>query len=98
MDLVSCVYILASGRNGTLYTGVTGELVRRVWEHKNETAPGFTTRYAVKRLVWWEEHASIYDAIAREKTIKRWRRAWKVALIEQTNPTWRDLYEDIGSL
>ena len=89
------VYILASERNGTLYVGVTSDLVRRVWEHKNGVVEGFTKQYGVHTLVWYEEHGSIEDAIQREKNIKRWYRDWKLELIEQLNPTWRDLYEDV---
>lgn len=85
------VYILASKPNGTLYTGVTSDLARRVFEHRQDLTAGFTTRYNVKTLVWFEEHALVTDAIAREKTIKRWRREWKVKLIEEANPQWLDL-------
>ena len=90
-----CVYILASRRNGTLYTGVTNDLVRRVSEHQQDLTPGFTTKYGVKTLVWYETTDSIQYAIAREKRIKRWRRAWKLALIEAANPDWRDLYPEL---
>ncbi len=89
------VYILASKRNGTLYVGVTSDLVKRVWEHRNDVVDGFTKRYGVHRLVWYEEHGTVEDAIAREKAIKRWRREWKVRRIEEMNPAWRDLYEEI---
>jgi putative endonuclease len=89
------VYILASGRNGTLYTGVTSDLIRRIWEHKNNAADGFTKRYTVHTLVWLELHATMPLAIEREKQLKKWRRAWKIALIEQTNPGWDDLYPAI---
>ena len=89
------VYILASQRNGTLYTGVTNDLVRRISEHKQDLAPGFTARYGVKTLVWWEAHDDIEQAILREKRIKRWRRAWKLTLIETANPGWRDLYPEL---
>jgi putative endonuclease len=88
------VYILASKRNGTLYLGVTGDLPRRVWEHRQELIPGFSRRYDCKLLVWFEQHSEMGAAIAREKDIKKWRRAWKLALIEKANPQWRDLYED----
>ena len=91
----SYVYILASDKNGTLYVGVTSDLVQRIWEHKNDVVEGFTKRYGVHGLVWYEEHQSIEDAIQREKNIKRWLREWKLDLIEECNPTWRDLYEDI---
>jgi putative endonuclease len=91
-----CVYILASGRNGTLYAGVTSHLVKRVWEHKNKFVPGFAERYSAHALVWFEMHATMDAAITREKTIKNWKRKWKLQMIEQTNPYWRDLYEDIA--
>lgn len=90
-----CVYILASNRNGTLYVGVTSNLIKRVHEHQTDAAPGFTRRYRVHWLVWFEQHESMTSAIAREKAIKEWRRAWKLQLIESTNPRWRDLYPDI---
>jgi putative endonuclease len=86
------VYLLASRRHGTLYLGVTNDLVRRVHEHKTKAVPGFTTRYAVDRLVWFETYADPTNAIAREKELKKWRRDWKIRLIEQQNPEWRDLY------
>ena len=87
-----CVYILASGRNGTLYVGVTSHLVKRVWQHKEGLVAGFTKEYAVKTLVWFEQHASASAAITREKQIKKWNRAWKIRLIEEMNPYWSDLY------
>ena len=87
------VYILASQRNGTLYTGVTGDLTHRVWEHREKLLKGFTAKYDVTRLVWYEEHGEIDQAILREKRIKRWRRDWKLRLIEAENPQWLDLYE-----
>jgi putative endonuclease len=90
-----CVYILASGRNGTLYTGVTSDLVKRVWEHKSDFVEGFTKRYSIHTLVWFEVHAEMEAAIAREKAIKDWKRRWKLELIESTNPAWRDLYLDL---
>lgn len=92
-DLIA-VYIVASQRNGTLYTGVTSDLVSRGLQHRRGEADGFSAKYCCTRLVWWERHVALPDAIAREKAIKRWRRAWKLALIETANPTWRDLYED----
>jgi len=91
-----CVYILASRRNGTLYVGVTSDLSRRVSEHRADMIDGFTRRYGVHGLVYAEFHATMAEAIQREKHIKKWRRAWKIRLIEQTNPTWRDLYDEIG--
>jgi putative endonuclease len=95
MDKSSYVYILASGINGTLYVGVTSDLVRRVWEHREGLADGFSKRYGVKRLVWYEAHTDITEAIRREKRIKKWNRAWKVELIQKANPRWLDLYADI---
>jgi putative endonuclease len=89
------VYILASQPYGTLYVGVTSDLVKRVWEHKNGFVEGFTKRYGIKRLVWYEQHQSIIEAISREKLIKRWHRDWKVNLIQAMNPNWNDLYEQI---
>ena len=90
-----CVYILASKRNGTMYVGTTSNLVQRIWQHKHDLVGGFTKRYGVHALVWHESHATMESAIAREKRIKEWKRAWKIALIEKDNPAWRDLYEDI---
>ena len=86
------VYILASRRNGTLYIGVTNDLLRRTWEHKSDLVEGFTKKYGVHILVWYELHEDINAAIAREKRMKRWNRAWKIALIEKTNSGWNDLY------
>jgi putative endonuclease len=91
-----CVYLLASRRNGTLYVGVTSDLVRRVWEHKNDIVEGFTKRYRVHTLVWFELHETMESAIRREKAIKEWKRQWKLELIEKQNPEWRDLYEDLA--
>ena len=90
------VYLLASGRNGTLYLGVTSDLAGRIRQHKEATTPGFSSRYGVSRLVWFETHARIVDAIMREKQVKKWRRAWKVDLIEAANPGWLDLYERVA--
>ena len=90
-----CVYILASKRNGTLYVGVTDSIARRVWQHRSAAVEGFTKRYDVKDLVSAEFHETMLDAIRREKQIKKWNRAWKLALIERANPDWRDLYEDL---
>jgi putative endonuclease len=86
------VYMLASGRHGTLYVGVTNGLARRVYEHKTRIFKGFTSRYDVNRLVWYEAYEQITDAIAREKELKKWRRDWKIRLIEEMNPEWEDLY------
>lgn len=89
------VYMLASRRSGTLYVGVTRDLVRRVWEHKEGVVDGFTRRYGVKSLVWFESTGSVEAAIGREKQLKNWKREWKIALIERENPQWRDLYPDL---
>jgi putative endonuclease len=90
------LYILASRPGGALYVGVTSDLVRRVHEHKDGSVKGFTTRYGIDRLVYFEIHDTAYAAIQREKNIKHWPRVWKTRLIGQSNPTWRDLYPDIG--
>ena len=90
-----CLYILANKPNGTLYVGVTSNLVRRVWQHKHDMMDGFTKWYSVHTLVWYELHATMAQAIAREKRLKEWTREWKLALIEKDNPTWRDLYPDL---
>jgi putative endonuclease len=90
------VYLLASRRYGTLYLGVTNDIVRRVWEHKNKIVAGFSARYGVDRLVWYETHNDVTEAIRREKAIKKWRRDWKTALIEAENPDWQDLYDMIA--
>ena len=89
------VYIITSKRNGTLYIGVTSDLVKRIWEHKNNLVEGFTKRYKVHRLVWYELHATMESAITREKRLKNWKRKWKLDLIESTNPDWEDLYHRI---
>ena len=86
-----CVYILASKRNGTLYVGVTSNLIQRVWQHRNDQVEGFTKRYKVHTLVWYEQHETMESAIAREKAIKEWQRAWKLELIEAANPDSQDL-------
>lgn len=91
------VYILASRRDGAIYVGVTRDLVRRIYEHRSKAIPSFTSRYNITRLVWFEVYADPLSAIAREKELKKWRRAWKVALIVKANPEWRDLYEEICS-
>ena len=90
-----CVYILASKRNGTLYVGVTSNLLQRVWQHKNDMVEGFTKRYGVHTLVWYESHETMESAIMREKAIKEWKRAWKLRMIERDNPEWLDLYEGL---
>ena len=89
------VYILASRRDGTLYVGVTSDLVKRIYEHKNNLADGFTKRYGVHTLVYYELHGEMIEAIQREKQIKKWNRQWKVELIEKTNPEWKDLWPEI---
>ena len=91
------VYMLASGTYGTLYLGVTNDLVRRVWEHKNDVVAGFSRRHSVHRLVWYEIHESPYEAITREKQLKKWNRDWKVNLIQAMNPDWDDLYDAIAA-
>ncbi len=90
------VYMLASTRRGTLYVGVTNDIARRIYEHKTESLDGFTKRYGVKHLVWYEATPDIEAAIDHEKRIKRWRREWKFDLVEKDNPEWRDLYDDIA--
>ena len=90
------VYIMTNRRDGTLYTGVTGDLVRRVWQHRTHSVPGFTDRYNLTRLVHFDCFDDPLNAIQREKNLKKWKRAWKVALIEARNPEWRDLWEDIA--
>jgi putative endonuclease len=85
-------YLLASAAYGTLYVGVTNDLMARTWEHRNGVVPGFTRKHEIKRLVWFEQHAEIDNAIRREKSIKRWRRDWKISLVEAENPHWEDLY------
>lgn len=89
------VYILASKKNGTLYIGVTSDLAKRIWEHKNDLVEGFTKRYKVHNLVWYEVHDNIDAAIEREKKMKEWQRVWKTKLIEKDNPSWNDLYNSI---
>jgi len=86
---------MASKKNGTLYIGVTSELVKRIWEHKNDLVEGYTKRYKVHNLVWYELHDNIDAAIEREKNMKEWKRVWKIKLIEKDNPNWNDLYETI---
>lgn len=95
MEKTPCVYILASQKNGTLYIGVTSDLVKRCWEHKENLVEGFTKRYKIHYLVYFELHETMADVIQREKQIKKWRRAWKLSLIEEQNPEWRDLSNEI---
>jgi putative endonuclease len=96
MDKEFYVYILASNRNGTLYTGVTSNLIQRVWQHKNDLVEGFAEKYNIKNLVFYEVHTNAESAITREKRIKKWRWAWKLRLIEEKNPEWKDLYREIS--
>lgn len=95
MDKQFYVYILASKRNGTLYIGITSGLVQRIWQHKNKMVEGFTQKYNVNKLVYYEVHPNAESAITREKQVKKWRRSWKIRLIEEKNPDWKDLYDDI---
>ena len=95
MDKNFHVYIMASKRNGTLYVGMTSDLRKRVWQHKNDQQPGFTRKYGVHDLVFYEAHSTPISAIEREKRLKKWNRAWKLRLIEKKNPEWRDLYPEI---
>ena len=91
-----CVYLLASRRNGTTYVGVTSNLLQRIAQHREGTFDGFTRQHNVKMLVWFEQHSTMEHAIVREKRVKKWNRAWKLRLIEESNPRWRDLAEDFG--
>ncbi|MFC5549687.1 GIY-YIG nuclease family protein [Massilia aerilata] len=97
MDKSSYVYILASKPYGPLYIGVTSNLIRRVWEHREGVVDGFSKQYGVKQLVWFEVHSEIIHAITREKQIKKWNRDWKVNLVQQSNPDWRDLFDEIAT-
>ena len=97
MSKLYFVYLMANERNGTLYCGVTSDLPGRVWQHKNDQADGFTKKYSVKLLVWYETHEDVHAAIAREKQIKEWKRIWKIELIEKENPYWNDLYNSIAT-
>lgn len=95
MEKRFCVYMLASKRNGTLYIGVTSDLPKRVWEHKNSVVEGFTEKYGVHNLVWYEPHETAESAITREKQMKEWKHEWKVKRIVEKNPEWKDLYDEI---
>ena len=97
MEKEFCVYILASNRNGTLYIGVTSNLIQRVWQHQEKQVEGFAKKYEVQKLVWFEQHENSESAIIREKRIKKWNRDWKIRLIEETNPYWNDFYPSIVS-
>ena len=90
------VYIVASHRNGMIYTGMTDDLARRIWQHKAKAYPGFSARYGCGRLVWYEIHGARESAFRRERRIKEWRRSWKLVMIEADNPTWSDLYETLN--
>ncbi|MCS3902584.1 putative endonuclease [Methylohalomonas lacus] len=96
MDKLPCVYILTNRRRGTLYVGVTSNLPGRVWQHRKDLVEGFTRRYRLHTLVWFEVHDSMVSAIRREKSLKHWRRQWKIELIESVNAEWRDLYSDLA--
>ena len=96
MERQPCVYLLARASHSTFYTGVTSDLIGRIWQHRTEATKGFTARYGIKRLVWFEVHKTMESAILREKQIKRWRRQWKYDLVNAGNPGWRDLAEDFG--
>ncbi|WP_082576268.1 MULTISPECIES: GIY-YIG nuclease family protein [unclassified Lysobacter] len=96
MSKSPAVYVLASSRKGTLYVGVTSDLVSRIWQHREHITDGFSKRYDVTRLVWYELTESMESAIQREKQIKKWNREWKIRLIEERNPTWRDLWPEIA--
>jgi putative endonuclease len=91
----SYVYILASGRYGTIYTGVTTDLIKRTWQHQEGFVEGFTKQHGIKQLVWYEMHEDVRAAITREKQIKKWNRAWKIRLIQEKNPQWQDLYAEV---
>ena len=95
MEKIYCVYLLASSRYGTLYTGVTSDLVKRAWQHREKLVDGFTKAYDVRKLVWYEIHEDVMAAITREKQIKKWNRAWKIKLIQELNPRWEDLHDSI---
>ena len=97
MRVGAFVYILANRPNGTLYVGVTNDLIRRVYEHREGFVSGFTKRYAIKKLLYFEQHQTMSNAIQREKNIKHWSRAWKKELIEKSNPDWRDLFAEVAS-
>ncbi|MGZ5074112.1 MAG: GIY-YIG nuclease family protein [Usitatibacter sp.] len=90
------VYILANKPYGTLYTGITNDLARRVWEHGNDVVKGFTREHQTHRLVWYEVHGDAYEAITREKLLKKWHRDWKINLIQEMNPQWEDLYDEVA--
>ncbi len=94
-EKLPCVYLMADRKDGTLYAGVTSDLIARVHQHKSDEIAGFTRRYQIHRLVWFERHDTMESAILREKALKKWRRAWKIELIESQNPDWKDLYASL---
>ena len=94
MDKQPATYILASGRNGTLYVGVTSDLIARMWQHREHVVEGFTSKYGVDKLVWYELHGTMEAAITREKRVKKWNRDWKIRMIEERNPYWNDLWDE----
>jgi putative endonuclease len=98
MDRYYFVYIMASKRYGTLYVGVTNDVLKRSWEHKQKLVDGFTKKYGVHRLVYYKAFTDVYEAIGYEKRVKRWHRTWKIELIQKQNPAWRDLYDDLVAL
>ena len=95
MEKLPCVYILTNKPLGTIYTGVTSNLPQRIWQHKNKVTKGFTEKYNLNNLVWYEVHDEMMSAIQREKSLKAWKREWKIRIIEEMNPLWRDLYDDL---
>ncbi|TCV94610.1 putative endonuclease [Luteibacter rhizovicinus] len=95
MERQPFVYVLASHRRGNLYVGVTSDLIKRIWQRKNDVVPGFSSRHGIHTLVWFERHETMESAILREKNLKGWRRVWKIELVEGENPEWRDLYPEI---
>ena len=97
MERYFYVYIMTNAPYGTLYVGITNDLIRRAWEHREGLVDGFTRKHQLHRLVWYEQHATAYDAISREKLIKKWHRDWKVNLIQASNPEWDDLFEQVAS-
>jgi putative endonuclease len=95
MEKLPCVYILSNKPLGTLYIGVTSNLPQRIWQHKNKVTKGFSEKYNLNNLVWYEVHEEMMSAIQREKALKAWKREWKIRIIEEMNPLWRDLYDDL---
>jgi putative endonuclease len=95
MEKLPCVYILTNKPRGTLYIGVTSNLTQRIWQHKNKVTTGFTEKHGLDKLVWYELHEEVIPAIQREKALKAWKRIWKIKLIEEMNPNWQDLYDDL---